>query len=324
MTQETNYRQLEGISQSLLKKLWTEPKYYLNAPESNESYFLFGSIVDCLVTEPDNFNDKYVVAVSTPTDTVKAIIEEYVEITEDYELVEEEALINFAKNKSYESRMVDMTKYLAKLKNETTLTYLKFLSESTGKTIIDSEMYLNAKNAVNVLKQDEYTKWIFDDTTYNIYNKVVIQFYIDGRLCKAEIDRVLVHKKTDEIFPLDIKTTGKAIIGFNNEFFSYRYDVQAAWYKAALTKWTTETLGINNPVINDFYFVVVESNQNPKARVFVANSRIMNNAVTGFKDKYGVFKEGINQLLERLDFHEIYGFEYPSDYLKNGGVYIIE
>lgn len=324
MTQETSYRQLEGISQSLLKKLWTDPSYYKNAPESNESYFLFGSIVDCLLTEPDKFNEKYTIAVATPTDTVKNIIDGYLEITKDYELTNEEDLIKFAKNKNYESRMVDMVKYLAKLKNETTLIYSRFLEKASDKTIIDSEMFLRAKDSENAIRNDEHFRWLFDDTKYTIYDKVVVQFYIDDKLCKAELDRVLVDIETQEIFPIDFKTTSKKIHTFKTEFFNYRYDIQASWYRIALNKWAREILNIEEPVINNFYFAVVESTPNPKARMFVATTEIMNNAEIGYTNKYGDYVEGIDDLLERLDYHEVYGFNYPADYLKNGGVYILE
>ena len=45
-----SYRQIEAVNQSKLKKLFTNPKMYLKEDsKETPSYFIKGSILDCLI-----------------------------------------------------------------------------------------------------------------------------------------------------------------------------------------------------------------------------------------------------------------------------------
>ena len=78
---DKEYREMSGINQSMLKKLPTEPykvKQYLDGTlvEESKSYFVFGAMVDTLLTEGlKAYNKKFVVCKEYPTDSIKEVID---------------------------------------------------------------------------------------------------------------------------------------------------------------------------------------------------------------------------------------------------------
>ena len=81
-----DYKQLEGVNQSSLKKILISPKEFLKAVEkqqnnndSIEPHFLFGSVVDIMLTGTrDEFDEKYIrIPDETKcSETVKKIIDD--------------------------------------------------------------------------------------------------------------------------------------------------------------------------------------------------------------------------------------------------------
>lgn len=314
---------MEGISQSLLKKLWTNPKQYENPIDEDTSYFKYGTLVDFLLTEPESeFNNKYIVCSVIPGDKLKDVIDGYTASTEDYELSNTDELVSYARKLDYYSSIKKPDVYINKLINDTTLMYAAFLANSKDKIILTQDEYQQAKMLVGEFKSNPYTSWLFDSDRYKIYNKVVVSFELFGRECKAEIDRVLVARDTFEVIPIDFKTTSKPLSGFTYSFWNYRYDVQAVWYRKALETWIASEKSSGNKDVDklhlseDFFFCVGESTPYGKVMLYNFSSDNDKKIIDGFTSKSGREYKGIYDLFERLDFHEAYGFDYPMEYMQ--------
>ena len=60
---ENSYRKLEGLNQSLLKKILVSPGAFIkqrdNQEDSEQSHFVFGSLVDDMLLSDIDIEDKY-------------------------------------------------------------------------------------------------------------------------------------------------------------------------------------------------------------------------------------------------------------------------
>jgi len=74
-----------------------------------------------------------------------------------------------------------------------------------------------------------------DDGEVDIVYQLPIFFAYKGVNCKALLDMVRVNHKLKSITSLDLKTTSGPILHFPNSVLSFRYDLQAAFYKEALS-----------------------------------------------------------------------------------------
>ena len=82
---EKEYRKHPGINQSTLGKLAGGPKgVKQKEDEGDKSYFTLGSLVDCKLTDPDSFNEKYYMMVGDkPSDAMVAYAVNYLK-TDDH------------------------------------------------------------------------------------------------------------------------------------------------------------------------------------------------------------------------------------------------
>jgi len=355
-----DYRQLEGVNQSSLKKILISPKEFLKAVEkqqnnndSIEPHFLFGSVVDIMLTGTrDEFDEKYIrIPDETKcSETVKAIIdsifEEVVrmetEIREDGKFIYSEKeqatliiesldiyshiVLRKAREASFQNNYKDDTLINTVIKQGE--AYFELLKTTVGKTPITESEYAKAVNAVTALKSDIYTKkYVVKKERKNaeFWDKFIVQFEYNGVQIKGELDRVIVDHDTKEIIPIDFKTTSKPITQFISEFWYYRYDFQAATY----------TIGLVNDIriaalikkgysLELFLYIVVETNLINNPRVFEVSSNVFNIGVSG-----GIVKnkqyEGLNDAIERYIFaKENDAWEYPMEYYQNNGIMEID
>jgi len=143
---------------------------------------------------------------------------------------------------------------------------------------------------------------------------------------KGELDRVAINHSTKTITPIDFKTTGKPITGFQYEFFTYRYDFQAAVYAWGLTYHPKiQELLDKDYVIQDFLYIVVETNLVNDPMIFNVNADVLQIGFDGVVLNSGRTLEGFNKALDRLQYAlDNNAWKFPMEYYLNGGKLNIE
>lgn len=223
---------------------------------------LFGSLVDCLLTEPETYDDRFYVSnLSIPGGAMGNVIKEIAESQpnniESISEVPTDILLEFGK--SLNARWKDKTKIDNIVAED---AYFKQIRAAKGKIIISSELNMQANACVNTLKTSPYTKVYFLDNFFNDDMEYLYQqkFSISDpkllkrlglkRPIKCMFDLTIVDHKNKVIIPIDLKTTGDVEENFFISFKHYRYDIQATLYTFIL-----QTLCNLDPYFKDFKFV---------------------------------------------------------------------
>lgn len=328
-----DYQTISALNQSTLKKILISPQEYIKAKErqlakdeSTEQHFVFGSLVDLLLTETkQDFDNKYAVV---PDDTgvsetiakiVKGVYDDMYEKTptnlEDYP----GEILKHCNYELYQSRWKDETRF--KKIVEQGSKYFDILKKCGTRTIITESEYAKAVNCVMALRSDKFTGPYCQKKSSNdhieIIDKHVVQFKYSGLEFKGEIDRIIIDHKNQTITPIDFKTTGKSVLNFENSFWHFRYDFQAAVYDLGLHLDKSERLQKyyqNGYSINRFLYIVVETHLNNNPMVFEITKTVLEVGIKGNKEY-----EGFNKAIERYKYAtENDAWDYPMEYYKQG------
>jgi hypothetical protein len=328
-----DYQTISALNQSTLKKILISPQEYIKAKErqlakdeSTEQHFVFGSLVDSLLTETkQDFDNKYAVV---PDDTgvsetiakiVKGVYDDMYEKTptnlEDYP----GEILKHCNYELYQSRWKDETRF--KKIVEQGSKYFDILKKCGTRTIITESEYAKAVNCVMALRSDKFTGPYCQKKSSNdhieIIDKHVVQFKYSGLEFKGEIDRIIIDHKNQTITPIDFKTTSKSVLNFENSFWHFRYDFQAAVYDLGLHLDKSERLQKyyqNGYSINRFLYIVVETHLNNNPMVFEITKTVLEVGIKGNKEY-----EGFNKAIERYKYAtENDAWEYPMEYYKQG------
>lgn len=339
----SNYKDIQALNQSILKKILYSPAEFKKAQEkqnneeSSQDHFVFGTMVDIMLTGTRAEFDEKFIKVSEdiyPSDSVVRVVNGVFQ-----EIVSENPEdTNFFSFDAYSDKILQHCKYqdyYNNLKDETRVNkiftagvdYFMLLQNSVGKTIVTDIDYAKAVNCVMALKSDEFTKK-YSDKNYTKHSqedleyldKVVITFEFENLNFKGELDRVVLDHDRKVITPIDFKTTSKNINGFKHEFWKYRYDFQAAVYRYGLAKqdFIQELMKVGY-VMDDFLYIVVEKELNNSPMCFEVTKDIINIGLSGGKVDNNYY-EGFTQAVERYIYAENNNkWQYPKEYYVNNG-----
>ena len=336
-----DYKTISALNQSTLKQILISPKAYVDAKErqearveSSEQHFVFGSLVDMMLTESkEDFDKKYAVI---PDDTgvsetiakiVKGVYDDMYEKTptalEDYP----EEILQHCNYELYQSRWKDETRF--KKIVEQGSKYFDILKKCGTKTIITESEYAKAVNCVMALRSDKHTSKYCqkksNDPNIEIIDKHVIVFDYRGLEFKGELDRVIVDHKNKTIIPIDFKTTSKSVLNFENSFWHFRYDFQAAVYTLGLSLDKSDRLKSyyhEGYSFKPMLYIVVETFLKNPPMVFEISKEAINTGLYGNVDKVPKIKEnleGFYQAIKRFKYATEYdAWDYPMEYDTKG------
>jgi len=331
----SSYNDIKAINQSSLKKILISPKEYLKAKEKQENgeqsiapHFVFGSVVDImLVGSKDEFEEKFarIPDESKCSESVKAIVDAvFAEMSalDGTVQVDRDMVLKHCNNLSYYNNWKDDTridKILVDGKD-----YFELLKTTQGKTTITESEYARALSCVMALKSDQFTKPYVDrkyDKNVEFWDKFIIEFNFKGFDLKGELDRVCVNHTDKTITPIDFKTTGKPITGFEYEFFTYRYDFQATVYSWGLLQHPkVEELLDKGYTVADFLYIVVETNLHNDPMIFEVGEEVMTIGFHGGTLSSGRKLEGFVTALGRLQYAlDNNAWKFPMEYYLNKG-----
>lgn len=282
---EAEYREDSAISYSTLstfaKKGFRGLKEILDGAKFSSASLRHGSVVDTLLTEPENFDNLYIVAQFTmPSETVKTIIEEVWEKMKSAEIYEslqniseayEEAFLMIINANNYGGSNWKPETKIKKIVEEGQNYYNLLTLTAGGKELVAQEDYNLAINCVDTLKNNPYTsKYLTESEDLKIYyqSKFKINFAVSdiSRIfaepvpiygwknnefsddtIRCMFDIIVVDYVNKTIQPIDLKTTYAPEDEFRNSFYKWFYDIQATMYSYILRQ-----VIANDNYFNDF------------------------------------------------------------------------
>lgn len=341
------YYEDEGISQSQLKLLLVNPALFntVREPESfyeEKRHFVIGSAVDCLLTQPHEFEGEYYVSNTSnkPSAVVMNIIHRIFSDVKQHHSSSQYArtlnawrstVLTSCDEEAYYTNLPAPTR-VEKIINEKNQQYYSSLWEAEGKQVLSQEekdlidnivMSLTSNDlTVNYVKKRDWTnkRYVYQHAEYFRYKDV---------RCKALLDLVIVDDEARTLQPIDIKTVGDYTQNFAKSIRKRRYDIQAAYYTEALKK------GYPTWKVLPFIFVVESTLQPGSPLVYQCDDTLLGIGKNGRKDLFiedtnGVTYKlkdeilGFDQLIDLYKYHMENGFQTTKRLRESDGILTID
>jgi len=299
------YFETKALSASLLKALSTSPRSAraIIENESKESKaFTIGSLVDCLLTTPERFEEDYVIFRGvSPSDKMLDFANEYIRLykllSEDNTHTSEELILLARTYVDYDKRLKDDT--VIKKFEEACNDYIQCVLSNSDKLIIDTNTYNDALELVRVTKESPHLQFIFNPKEGDIVLFQVPIYLESSKFTgKALLDCIVIDTVNKVITPIDFKTYEDY---FEGNYFKYKYYYQEAWYsfllgmltdgESFITKLDTveELLDVVGYTVTEFKFVAIDKSFQRNPIIFQSYKEITENIFfDGFIDK-GIF-----------------------------------
>ena len=262
MLTQKEYRDHPALSQSRVKDIIG---YRFKSSVSESPSMLLGSIVDTLLEGETLLDERYTVISAKVGDKPKAIADTlFHRGLPSLDAVSDELLFFLFEEAEYNNRYKDARDprrkeaFLADASD-----YFDALVQSIGKQVVAAETIEQAKQVATSIKTGRFTRQFF---THGLdhYPQLAIIFNIGDTQCKALVDDAIANNteetiifrgtslelKPGHVLPIDYKTMNGHTAQFEKPIRAYRYDIQGAFYKEALTQ------QFPNHLIDNMVFIV--------------------------------------------------------------------
>jgi hypothetical protein len=247
---ERFYSEKFYFSYSSINKLLYSPRAFYNhyilkqKEDSTDAHLVVGKALHCLLLEPDNFDDYFVMLPGKiPTESNKVILDNifqkhYLSMNNNSLTLEDfsqDLLNQLLANNLYQSLKTDAQR-LEKLITDNNKEYFEFLKTKESKTVIDSAIKAQVDVSVEVLKANSVVMSLLqldnDSPGTTVFTELKLQTNSTNFPFgyKGILDNVVIDENSKTVFVNDLKTTNKAIQDFPNAVDYYRYDIQAVIY----------------------------------------------------------------------------------------------
>ncbi len=307
---EKEYRKLETLSASDLKKFATEDrrKFFRECvlrqkdeDEEESRASKIGSLVHCLVLEPQEFDVRYCMSICTdpPTGNMKKFVDALFKRT--MENVDEfgEVQLDFGDlaKLAYKDSGIKRDKLATVLLNfkdkEPELYYReKRTCGSGGKELVCTEDRNIAERIVETLRYHEHTRDIFREHT--LKEQQIENFSIDGLELKAMVDDIEIIG--DTVTATDLKVTWTNDDFYREYFLKRRADIQAYVYKVAVASLYPDH------TLNPFRFVVADSTNFNAPLIYEIDDSWDKKTYEGFWDN-GRYYKGLKEVISEIKWH---------------------
>jgi hypothetical protein len=252
---ETFYFSYSSINKLLFSPSMFYSHYILRQKEdSTDSHLVSGRVLHCLLLEPENFNDHFIVMPGKmPNDNIRLLLDTL--FKNDYLINQNDTLelddfrdaiitqlvvMNLYQSLVDDKKDITNTgdkKRLDKVLTEQNKEYFNFLKAKENKTVVD-QLTLDACNESvmalrNNLTVNQLLQIGVNDPNIKILNEQALKTepakYKFG--FKGILDNVVLDYNTKTLFVNDLKTTGKPLQDFPNAVEYYKYWIQAVMYQ---------------------------------------------------------------------------------------------
>jgi len=324
------------VSFSGLNKLAYSPllykKHILEPVSEDTTYFRKGSLLDCMLTEPDKELERFAVAnVEVPG----GMMEVFCKVFASYPGDEDEAF-----EVAYDTAGFKLKKDTVKKRLQDPLyeAFITFLKTNKDKQVVSIAEHAEARQMADMLKYGTYTEKYFKESSevVEVHNQLKIDWeyeVIDKRdgntirryNCKSILDKVIIDHLDKTIQPIDIKSTGKSVYDFESSFKRFGYFRQAAFYMTAIRYWAILN-GYGEYQLLNFIFIVAETDCYNLPMVYKVSGQDIHCGIYGGKYQNGNRRiKGFNCLLNDLDHHQYtdnwdYRAEHYEEYQRDGNI----
>lgn len=355
---ETQYRALDIDSYSSIKVFIEDRKKYyrrfvLKEPvrDSDTPSTIFGSLVDCLLFTPDDFERRFALSITdTPKGQYGKLIEELMditsrsvnesgEVTRELEDMLEDAYnaVKFDRNGNTVDFKRDSFEVVKrKFMGSDLEIYYKQLREAHGKEVVEPLAVENALKVIAELKSNNVTAEIVNMSNgegITVYN----QFPIIGDLtdalgedvteeeakAKCLPDKLIIDHVNKEIHIYDLKTAWDNEGEFLNNYFKYKYYIQGALYFFLVVEWARKQSSLEHYRVRFPAFIVADSNNYKNPLIYTTDSSVISQGMRGFTIK-GKYYPGVVRAVKDMIWHKRTGIWNISreNYDNNGIVKI--
>lgn len=307
------------ISASFIKELSNSPKaaYSIIKGEGSKKTpaLDFGSLVDCLLTTPDEFTDKYVVFNGKkPSEKLLDFANKYIEI---YQLEgsgeafsEDSAILQARAESGYDSRLLNET--VIKKFNDECKAYCQFHIDNIDKTIIDNQTLAYANELVSMTKSSPYLQYLFYPNSDHVVLFQVPLFVTTAKFeGKGLLDIIDIDLTNKTITPYDLKTFEGS---FESNYWKYKYYYQEAWYMILLNSLCNEEWFISCEIpeelkvihsgdfkIEPFKFIAIDKSMYREVEIFESYPKIVEDVFFNGWINKGDYKVNIKSISELID-----------------------
>lgn len=325
---EQEYRDIPNVSFSLITSFIREGPKVLNEKKNiNTPSLTFGSLVDTLMTDNENFDNVFYITdlnISN-NESVRKVIEALYSMGYDHTVdlndISEEVLQLCDENELYKSYSKAVR--LSKL-SEYGLPYLEIMSNIKGRKIASKKDLEDAQRVCGVLKGNPYTSIFFNDWEAEtlgiekIYQPKFVSVVNDVDV-KCMCDIILVNHKKKVIQVADLKTTSENEENFEDKYLKFRYDIQATLYPHIVENITKQDPYFKKFSFLPFKFIVVNRylrkplvyEDDLYQRIKSGNMQVLNG------EPYKNYMDYLSEIKYHLDNQK---FDYTYESIKNNGL----
>ena len=257
---EQEYRKDKAISYSTLSTFAREGikglKKISQGFTIDSSSLRHGSLVDTLLTDKENFKNLYVVSkFKMPTDQVKSIVDLIWKKSDkkinNLKKISSDLILECSKEIGYGGASWNESTIVKKIIEAGEEYFHLIPLTEKGITPITNEDYQFAKNCVNALYDNKYTKWLFSNLpNIKVYYQLKFKINFDDfngikplqwkeellskNTIRCMFDIIVEDSKNKFLLPIDLKTTSHNEENFDLSIQDWYYDLQATKYSYIL------------------------------------------------------------------------------------------
>lgn len=323
---ESDYRAHPAYNYSKLKDFTSNKISYYYKHELNQrddssinSAMVIGSIVDCLLFQPEEFGNKYNIAhFPKPIGQMGEFLDELWSKTKNF--IDEKGVITESlKNRLEFTWDVFKKKYPDKFKGKD----LNFIIENFSKTdkngaspqeyyiellsgfnkiTIEQKDYDKAEKIIETLKQGKYSSFLFKESPgiENLYQIGVVGD-LNGFEVKGLYDIIRIDHNKKTIKGIDLKTTWQSD-NFVYSFKKLSYYLQASIYHYLLNVFKKD-MGYDDYTIDDtFSFLICDSSMQFLPHFQSVSKDTLDKGLNGFVDSYNIKYKGVIEIIQEIEF----------------------
>jgi hypothetical protein len=330
---EKEYRQYKADSYTTLKDFDNDRKKYYRKyvaqedvrereDEEESKAATIGSLVDCLLLDPDSFDDKFFVSacINPPTGLMSDFVEALYKRTRDS--VNEEGRLT----KEFSSLMLEayndvkfdrdgnvvafkrdsFEKVVEKFTGDVKTYYEEICRVRPNKlTVITTSEIAQAEKVKNELRTNAITSQVVNlvsNSRFTVYNQFAIIFTLKSLELKSLIDKLVIDHEEKTIQPYDLKVTWDAENFYENYYLYRKTYLQAGLYHIALMNLKKQP-EYKDYTILPMQFIVVDPNVYMSPLIYKLSEDNLSAAYTGFNRKWRKYN-GLESIISDLQWHK--------------------
>lgn len=320
---EQYYRDFPAISYSKIAKFESDgPSSLITEFKKSTDSMKFGSIVDTLLTNINEFDNKYIVLdFKKPSDAICEIIEVlYAEVKDKPEYPTLESLPHASL-----IAVMDMKGYRTTITPDARLKYIfkdggayfQYLKNACDKEAVEVDTFQKAITLVNSIKQSKYVPKELFTKTKGV--EVLTQSKLFLKNLKSMYDYIIINHNDKTILPIDLKIVDYKAAEFYRSFFKFKYYRQAEVYTNLLKLVIEEEGSFIDYKILPFTFLVASKIEN-KVLQYQFTPVYVNGELMIFDKAYPSYITLIDQIQWHLDNKE---FVYSRQEVEQNGIIVI-